>query len=887
MSTYDCTVFQLHESAFWENFIKDALDDTVRVGSVSVEELTSWTIHPAAELGFIVCCLETEADIEAFVSAIRSARAKGGELSCLLLVKTCELAGSLDVSSDFDSFVCTQWKSASDLLSRAYKDHSTRIQNRAMKAFLNHSVDGYWIWDIKWDFVEWSDRMCEIVGIDPKNSPKIMADFREMIHPLDRDRVEQNIKNHIHQHIPYTNIEMRLKRGDGSFGYYIANGTTLRNNRGKPTLMVGSLTDQTSMQLVEQKLLDTQKRFTVLFHEMNDAAVLADIDSGIILEANQPAERLWGKPISQLVGSHQSDLHPPLMNDEARQAFSDHIAALMQNRRASIHFPIVRADGVIVPTEISSSLIDLEGTTRLLGVFRDISERIKAEQEIRERDAQIQLSSHLASMGTLAAGVAHEINNPLTYVLGNLEVMKNIVNSDEIDASECNEVIDTALTGARYVREIVSDLKSISDSNEEKDSSDPRDVIRIASRMAMSDLRHRAKLDIQLDGRARVRLSPARLSQVVLNTFSNAARAFETEDRTKNKIKVRVYDEGDTVHIRIEDNGKGISQEDLERIWEPFFTKNAVSGGTGLGLSICRRILRDVGGDISISSELGEGTKVFIAIPVSPDSILEEEAPVVKDDEQNLQDHKPELFIVDDDKLVLNLAARMLKDECDIRIFSNAEEALSQFEQGERPDVILSDIMMPEMDGITFYEEMCAQGADEASFLFMTGGAVTKRAMAFEQKMSNNDRVLQKPFQSEDIRRAVKGAFCQQNRKQHKTDTTMQKQSSTLLKLNQDTHNELSEILGLDELLNQYKTLHQQLQEFHASSEGLQLAELANGAHKVAGGAGMLGFSALSDTLRSCQREASDGNDLRARELARSLATVLPELEGVITSYRQ
>ena len=347
MSTYDCTVFQLHESAFWENFIKDALDDTVRVGRVSVEELTSWTIHPAAELGFIVCCLETEADIEAFVSAIRSARAKGGELSCLLLVKTCELAGSLDVSSDFDSFVCTQWKSASDLLSRAYKDHSTRIQNRAMKAFLNHSVDGYWIWDIKWDFVEWSDRMCEIVGIDPKNSRKMMADFREMIHPLDRDRVEQNIKNHIHQHIPYTNIEMRLKRVDGSFGYYTANGTTLRNNRGKPTLMVGSLTDQTSMQLVEQKLLDTQKRFTVLFHEMNDAAVLADIDSGIILEANQPAERLWGKPISQLVGSHQSDLHPPLMNDEARQAFSDHIAALMQNRRASIHLPIVRAMGLL------------------------------------------------------------------------------------------------------------------------------------------------------------------------------------------------------------------------------------------------------------------------------------------------------------------------------------------------------------------------------------------------------------------------------------------------------------------------------------------------------------------------------------------------------------
>ena len=120
-------VFQLHESAFWENFIKDALDDTVRVGSVSVEELTSWTIHPAAELGFIVCCLETEADIEAFVSAIRSARTKGAQLSLPLLVKTCELAGSLDVSSDF--IICLQTvKSAS-----IYSLERTKITPRVSK----------------------------------------------------------------------------------------------------------------------------------------------------------------------------------------------------------------------------------------------------------------------------------------------------------------------------------------------------------------------------------------------------------------------------------------------------------------------------------------------------------------------------------------------------------------------------------------------------------------------------------------------------------------------------------------------------------------------------------------------------------------------------------
>ena len=172
-----------------------------------------------------------------------------------------------------------------------------------------------------------------------------------------------------------------------------------------------------------------------------------------------------------------------MLTETVKQDFIDHMTALKENKRASIQVPILHENGTEVPVEISSSLIELDEKLTILGVFRDISDRVRAEQKIRERDAQIQLSSHLASMGTLAAGVAHEINNPLTYVLGNLNVLKDLMREHKVESHDVNKVIEAALTGSRYVREIVSDLKAISRVDGGDETSDPCKVIRIASKM--------------------------------------------------------------------------------------------------------------------------------------------------------------------------------------------------------------------------------------------------------------------------------------------------------------------------------------------------------------------------------------------------------------------
>ena len=756
METFDCLVLDLegYEEVF--ALVQRALGGSARVGRLAVDDFFKLAVKEDSEIGLVVFPVNRLANLMPFQALVENYRAQGANLSTLLVVDSQETATHLLIGSCCDDVICAEWPSVEHMVRMALRDHKLRSENRALKIFMDHSADGYWIWDIQRDIIEWSSRTAELVGIDKRQGPKNMGEFVALIHPLDTDRVDQAINNHFLHHAPYRDVEMRLKRADGAFGYYVANGMALRNPQGIPVILVGSLSDRTLMQRVEQKLENTQKRFDILFHHMNDAAILADIETGLILEANQPSERLWGKSISQLVGSHQSELHPPGLNEEARRAFEEHIAALMKNQRATLQVPIMRMNGEVIPAEISSSLLEIEGKTCILGVFRDISDRVQADKDIRERDAQIQLSSHLSSIGTLAAGVAHEINNPLTYVLGNLEILKALPKEHWTQKREIDELIDAALTGAGYVQEIVSDLKAISSRGEHEQASDPCEVIRIASRMVMADLKHRATLKLDLLSSARVPLSSARMSQVILNILSNSGRAFNDTDLSKNRIQLTAKEIGDCMHIDIEDNGVGIAREDLERIWTPFYTKNRRQGGTGLGLAISRRILMGVGGSIDIQSEIGVGTTVRIKIPLLQEPVNPETKTDVQSTVNTATHRKPSLIVVDDNALILTLVAKILQQDFAVTTCLDARDALRQVDAGQKFDLVVSDIMMPNMSGKVFFSEMCRRGAYEDRFLFITAGSVTEDDLDFEQRMSDKGRVIHKPFQAAKFRDAAK-----------------------------------------------------------------------------------------------------------------------------------
>lgn len=863
-----------------------ALADVVKLGPITLAELAASAARPGAEMGTLIVPFGAECDINAIKAAIRHCRGEKGNLAVLGLASSCALAGQETLGDAFDALVSLEWRSAPDLLRAFVANQRVDLQNRAFKAFLDNSVDGYWIWYVKQDIIEWSARTCEMTGVDPAQTPRSMDAFVQLVHPQDRDRVWQAVNNHLQHGAPYAGIEMRLRNPSGRYGHFMASGQALRDEAGQAMILVGSLTDRTLIQRVEQQLEDTQRRFTVLFHQMNDAAVLADVETGIILEANQPAERLWGKSISELVGAHQTSLHPPNLNEEAREAFARHIAALMENQRATINVPVLRADGTEVPAEISSSLIEIEGRTTILGVFRDISDRVRAEHELRERDAQIQLSSHLASMGTLAAGVAHEINNPLTYVLGNLEIVRSLLQEKGIADPDLAEAIEAATTGGRFVREIVSDLKAISRMDGPDGASDPSEVIRIASRMAMSDLRHKAQLDLRLQDTPLAQISSARLSQVVLNILSNAARAFVSTDRSENLIRVDVFAKAGRVHIIIADNGGGIAPEDLQRVWEPFFTKRGHSGGTGLGLSICRRILHEVNGTLDIASTLGQGTTVTMSIPVLEGAAPDAQAQPASPASPAMPPVRLRVMVVDDDTLITLLISRMLAQEYEVHIFNDARQALAALDAGQSFDVILCDLMMPEMDGPAFY----TRAKDAAPFLFVTGGAVTVENIAFERRMAAEGLLLHKPFEAQVLKRKLRDVVSLQAKRATPPPPSTaagggQPPQPDIWRPSASTLAELEPLLGRDGLREQLQRLAVQLEALHQHATGLDGPALAQQAHKVAGAATVLGLQDMGTLLRAVQHAAAGGDVPGARQGLAQVSQALPGLQGFVQSY--
>lgn len=232
-----------------------------------------------------------------------------------------------------------------------------------------------------------------------------------------------------------------------------------------------------------------------------------------------------------------------------------------------------------------------------------------------ENEAQLLRSHRMAELGTLAAGVAHEINNPLAFVQTNIQYLRE--EGRALDAAEVDEILAETLEGARRIERIVRDVGTFSraESDDVLEDVDLHRVLEESIKLLWNQLRHRTTLtrdfaaDLPL-----VPASAARLSQVFVNLLSNALHAIPA-DRSNGSVTVRTRrDEGRAI-VEIEDDGAGISKEVQRRVFEPFFTTKPQGQGTGLGLSICFGIISKLGGTIDVESMPGEGTTVRLSLP--------------------------------------------------------------------------------------------------------------------------------------------------------------------------------------------------------------------------------------------------------------------------------
>jgi signal transduction histidine kinase len=367
------------------------------------------------------------------------------------------------------------------------------------------------------------------------------------------------------------------------------------------------------------------------------------------------------------------------------------------------------------------------------------------------------LGERMASIGRLAAGVAHEINTPLATIIANLDTigegLRELMPSAEGPrVVEAVDALADARQAAERVRTVVRDLKTFSRPDDEKVGPvDLRRVIEATLNMAWTEIRHRARLVKDFGATPKVLGNEARIGQVVLNLVLNAAHAIEEGDAANNEIRVVTRTRDGQAIIEVRDTGSGMPPEVKTRIFEPFFTTKGVGQGTGLGLSIVHGIVTAMAGSLEVDSELGKGSVFRVVLPPAMvrELAVPETTPTPTD-----YGIRPRVLVVDDEPLYLQSLRRLLGKTCDVSTAASARAAREALSKGEF-DLVLCDLMMPEETGMDLYAQLArTRPAIAEAMVFMTGGTFTSRAREFLEHVPNLR--FEKPFDAAQLRAVIR-----------------------------------------------------------------------------------------------------------------------------------
>ncbi|HEX8819564.1 MAG TPA: ATP-binding protein [Archangium sp.] len=484
----------------------------------------------------------------------------------------------------------------------------------------------------------------------------------------------------------------------------------------------------------------------VLLRESPVPTCITTREGNAFVEVNDACARLFGYTREEMLWCTAKDLN--LWETPIEQ---ERLAALFQEQGMlrGVESRVRTKSGELRHVLVFVGIAEYAGTPHIVSMFPDITER-------KQMQARLLLSDRMASVGTLAAGVAHEINNPLAYVTANLgyvhEEMARLLEGPPAPTtlkSVCTALTE-ALHGADRVQTIVGDLKTFSRETRETQQDplravDVKKVLESTLNLAAAEIRHRARLVKDYGDVPPVRGNDSRLGQVFLNLLVNAAQAIPADgdaDHHEIRLITRMAPSG-YVSVEVTDTGAGIAPELMGRIFDPFFTTKPVGVGTGLGLSICHNLIGAMGGELHVHSDLGRGTTFQVLLPVAT-TPLEEPAPE-QPRPMTLTGPRGRVLVIDDEPMLCSALERILRPHHDVVLTTLAAEALPRLEAGERFDLILCDLMMPRMNGMDFHAALQRLRPElSGRVIFLTGGAFTPQAKEFLARVPN--RRVDKPF---------------------------------------------------------------------------------------------------------------------------------------------
>ena len=497
---------------------------------------------------------------------------------------------------------------------------------------------------------------------------------------------------------------------------------------------------EASLSRAHRRLERSTTRYRHLAESTREGVILC---SGFrVLDINVAACKLLGTDTRPV---RSAELRSADLRTFVVESDRDRIDHMLSTDEGPFEVWFTRSDNSTIPVSVKSIPAPEGSTGTRVLLVRDIS----TERELQRRLAT---ADRLAAVGTLAAGTAHEINNPLAFVLANADLLDESLDDFGLPPeviAEQREMLADIKQGAHRIRDVVRDLMTLArDRGGEVTTIDLRETLRRCIAMAGPQTRHRARVFSQFDDPRPVRANEGRLFQVFLNLIVNAAQAIGEGAANKNSIRVSGFSKDEWTIIEITDTGSGMPASVIEHIFEPFFTTKEVGKGTGLGLSISHGIVTDLGGRIEVSSTVGVGTTFRVILPATVDEAAIT-MPIVKlADSPRLR-----VLVIDDEQGYARTLAKML-DAHDVDVAFSGRDALQQL-AARRYDMALCDVMMPDVTGIQLYQQLReAHDPIADHFLFMTGGVSTPEAQQFLEKLGT-ERWVAKPIAMADLRRLV------------------------------------------------------------------------------------------------------------------------------------
>ena len=626
-------------------------------------------------------------------------------------------------------------------------DQKILLQQLAQKteqfaAALAGSNDGIWEVDLRENTVFFSERYKEMIGYLPQELENHFDTFFNLLHPEDRPLVEQKMDDYLSGRCDQYQVDFRFRHKQGHYIWVMARGAGLKDHQGKIYRMAGSHTDITHRK-------ETEERWSTYFAHAPYGIFICN-SLGQYLEVNPKACQQTGFSADELVRMSIGDLLPP----EGKEVGWAHFQRLRQLGSAESNLILCCKDGSrryfsVVATKLTED--------RYLGFTQDITQQHLAEQEKILMQQQLLQTAKMASIGELAAGVGHEINNPLSIISASVELLEN---SGEL--AKCDQIsapLAKIKNSIERMRHIVDGLKMYA--RTDRPEQEPCDLHLLVqhSVQLVAEIYRKNNISIQLDLGATknwIKAHEGRIQQVLMNLLSNSKDAMSGKG---GLIMIASKNQGESLILQVSDSGVGIAPEHLAKVFETFFTTKEVGQGTGIGLSICYQIVTEAQGTINVESQVGKGTTFTISFPSIQVPLAHAAGTGLAPSAPGTLVHTKlagRILVVDDENDLRELLAILLsKLGMEVTLASNGANALAEL-NGQEFDVVITDLTMPGMNGLELISKMKAQGRKE-KIVVMTGG-VDLDGNSKEQGQLNQwaDGQLAKPFGSQRLQEVLK-----------------------------------------------------------------------------------------------------------------------------------